>query len=61
MAKGVEFLFRKNKITLFPGRGTLKAKNVVEVAGKDGAQTLEAGRKVEAIATAIDETGVAGG
>jgi dihydrolipoamide dehydrogenase len=31
MAKGVEFLFRKNKITLFPGRGTLKAKNVVEV------------------------------
>ena len=34
MAKGVEFLFRKNKITLFPGRGTLKAKNVVEVAGK---------------------------
>ena len=46
MAKGVEFLFRKNKITLFPGRGTLKAKNVVEVAGKDGAQTLEAGRGV---------------
>ncbi len=33
MAKGVEFLFRKNKITLFPGRGTLKAKNVVEVQG----------------------------
>ena len=46
MAKGVEFLFRKNKITLFPGRGTLKAKNVVEVTGKDGAQTLEAGRAV---------------
>src|SRR5436190_21846952 len=23
MAKGVEFLFRKNKITLVPGRGTL--------------------------------------
>jgi dihydrolipoamide dehydrogenase len=44
--RGVEFLFRKNKITLFPGRGTLKAKNVVEVAGKDGAQTLEAGRGV---------------
>src|SRR5215470_1815755 len=46
MAKGVEFLFRKNKITLFPGRGALKAKNVVEVTGKDGAQTLEAGRAV---------------
>src|SRR5881392_4376770 len=42
MAKGVEFLFRKNKITLVPGTGTLKSKNVVEVRGKDGAQTLEA-------------------
>jgi dihydrolipoamide dehydrogenase len=42
MAKGVEFLFRKNKITLFPGRGTLKAKNVVEVKGAGGSETLEA-------------------
>ena len=42
MAKGVEFLFRKNKITLFPGRGTLKAKNVVEVQGTGGVETLEA-------------------
>ena len=46
MAKGVEFLFRKNKITLFPGTGTLKSKNVVDVAGKDGVTTLEAGRAV---------------
>jgi len=46
MAKGVEFLFRKNKITLFPGRGTLKSARVVEVAGKDGTQTLEARRAV---------------
>jgi dihydrolipoamide dehydrogenase len=42
MAKGVEFLFRKNKITLFPGRGTLKAKNLVEVKGSSGTDTLEA-------------------
>jgi dihydrolipoamide dehydrogenase len=42
MAKGVEFLFRKNKITLFAGRGTLKAKNVVEVKGTGGTETLEA-------------------
>ena len=46
MAKGVEFLFRKNKITLFLGRGTLKSARVVEVAGKDGAATLEAKRAV---------------
>ena len=42
MAKGVEFLFRKNKITLFPGRGTLKSKNVVEVKGAGDTETLEA-------------------
>src|SRR5437773_7934605 len=46
MAKGVEFLFRKNKITLFPGTGLLTSKNVVEVKGEDGASTLEAGRAV---------------
>jgi dihydrolipoamide dehydrogenase len=46
MAKGVEFLFRKNKITLFPGRGALKGARLVEVTGKDGSQTLEAKRAV---------------
>src|SRR5216683_1530868 len=46
MAKGVEFLFRKNKITLLLGRGTLKSARVLEVAGKDGATTLEAKRAV---------------
>src|SRR2546428_7533126 len=42
MAKGVEFLFRKNKITLFPGRGTLRGATTVEVAGSSGTDTLEA-------------------
>jgi dihydrolipoamide dehydrogenase len=34
--KGLEFLFRKNKITWAKGRGTLRKGNVVEVAGDDG-------------------------
>jgi dihydrolipoamide dehydrogenase len=42
MAKGVEFLFRKNKITLFPGRGTLVAPTTVEVDGAKGQETIEA-------------------
>ena len=46
MAKGVEFLFRKNKITLFPGVGTLTSKTSVEVKGGAGAETLEAGRAI---------------
>jgi dihydrolipoamide dehydrogenase len=43
MAKGVEFLFRKNKITLFPGTGTLKSPTSVEVKGPAGVEALEAG------------------
>ena len=42
MAKGVEFLFRKNKITLVPGRGALKAATTVEVSGAGGTETIEA-------------------
>ena len=37
--KGVEFLFRKNKITWAQGEGTLKAGNLVEVKAKDGTVT----------------------
>jgi dihydrolipoamide dehydrogenase len=42
MAKGVEFLFRKNKITLFPGIGSLGGRSTVHVKGKNGTQALEA-------------------
>ena len=42
MAKGVEFLFKKNKITLFPGRGTLTSKTTIEVKGDKGTETIEA-------------------
>src|SRR4051812_13034029 len=34
--KGIEFLFRKHKITWAKGRGTLKSGDVVDVAGDDG-------------------------
>jgi dihydrolipoamide dehydrogenase len=42
MAKGVEFLFRKNKITFVPGTGALTSKTTVEVKGA-APETLEAG------------------
>jgi dihydrolipoamide dehydrogenase len=38
MAKGVDFLFRKNKITVIKGYGTIVAPNKIEVKG-DGAVT----------------------
>ena len=66
MSKGIEFLFRKNKVTLAPGTGALMAKNLVEVRGKDGVQTLEAGAVILATGSgpkslpgvAIDEKAV---
>jgi dihydrolipoamide dehydrogenase len=43
MAKGVEFLFRKNRIALVPGRGELVAPGAVRVHAPDGGgRTLEA-------------------
>ncbi len=42
MAKGVEFLFRKNTITYLPGRGALKSRTVVEVTGGQRPQSIEA-------------------
>ena len=37
--KGIEFLFRKNKVAWAKGRGALRANNVVDVIGADGAST----------------------
>src|SRR5947208_2835526 len=44
MSKGVEFLFRKNKITLVPGRGVLKARDTVEVARSEERRVGKEGR-----------------
>src|SRR5688572_24572549 len=37
--RGVEFLFKKNKVTWAKGRGTLRSGNIVEMSGADGATT----------------------
>src|SRR5262244_2236154 len=47
MAKGVEFLFRKNKITLFRGTGVLTSPTTVEVRGA-APQALEADKIIVA-------------
>lgn len=44
--RGVEFLFKKNKVTWARGRGTLKAGNVVEVVAADGSVTSYQARHV---------------
>jgi len=44
--KGIEFLFRMNKITWAKGRGTLRQGNVVDVAAADGVVTSYAAKNV---------------
>jgi dihydrolipoamide dehydrogenase len=44
--RGIEFLFKKNKIVWAKGRGTLGAGNVVTVSGSDGAATSYGARHV---------------
>jgi dihydrolipoamide dehydrogenase len=44
--KGIEFLFRKNKITWAKGRGTLKKGNVVDVTADDGTVTTYEAKNV---------------
>jgi dihydrolipoamide dehydrogenase len=57
--KGVDFLFRKNKIDSFNGVGRIAAPGKVEVKGADGkAQTLET--KAIVIATGSDVAGLRG-
>ena len=41
-AKGVEFLFKKNKVETIKGYGRIKSRGVVEVEGTGGKQELEA-------------------
>ena len=44
--KGLEYLFRKNKITWAKGMGTLKPGRVVDVRGEDGATTTYEAKNV---------------
>jgi dihydrolipoamide dehydrogenase len=44
--RGIEYLFKKHKVTWAKGRGTLRPGNVVEVAGADGATTTYAAKNV---------------
>ncbi|MCA0375186.1 MAG: dihydrolipoyl dehydrogenase [Gemmatimonadetes bacterium] len=44
--KGVEFLFRKNKVTWAKGFGTLRAGNLVDVRAADGTVTTWQGRSI---------------
>src|SRR5690554_4473805 len=40
MSKGIQFLFKKNKIEKIEGRGRVKPGKKVEVEGKDGGKTI---------------------
>jgi dihydrolipoamide dehydrogenase len=50
-SKGVEFLFKKNKITYLKGTGTLTAKNTVSLKTADGKEEKHDAKKAVVIAT----------
>ncbi len=58
LTKGVEFLFRKNKVTGIVGAGKITAPGKISVTGKDGTRELEAKHTV--IATGSDVVGLPG-
>jgi dihydrolipoamide dehydrogenase len=51
LSKGIEFLFRKNKITVIKGAGKLTSGNTVEVADPDNNSTIQVSAKNIIIAT----------
>ncbi|CAA7611758.1 Dihydrolipoyl dehydrogenase [Candidatus Terasakiella magnetica] len=56
--KGIEFLFKKNKVTYIIGAGAITGPGQIEVTGKDGARTIAAKHIV--IATGSDVTPLPG-
>ena len=50
-SKGVEFLFKKHKITWIRGTGTLAAKNAVTVKGADGKEERHEAKRAVCIST----------
>ena len=57
--KGIEFLFKKNKVTYVVGAGRIAAPGQVAVVGKDGAEQMLAARHI-VIATGSDVMGLPG-
>ncbi|NFV80893.1 dihydrolipoyl dehydrogenase [Magnetospirillum aberrantis] len=57
--KGIEFLFKKNKVTYIVGAGTITAPGQVKVTAKDGAES-QVTAKVIVIATGSDVTPLPG-
>jgi dihydrolipoamide dehydrogenase len=58
MARGIEFLFRKNRITLLAGTGRLTAAGRVDVTGPAAAHTIEA--RAVILATGSEPTSLPG-
>jgi dihydrolipoamide dehydrogenase len=59
LTKGIEFLFKKNKVDWVKGKGRITGPGQVEVAGPDGAVTQLAGKDI-VIATGSEPAGLSG-
>ncbi|KQY89603.1 dihydrolipoyl dehydrogenase [Brevundimonas sp. Root1423] len=59
LTKGIEFLFKKNKVEWIKGRGRIAGKGQVEVTGADGSKTTLAAKNI-VIATGSEPTPLPG-
>ncbi|HST91845.1 MAG TPA: dihydrolipoyl dehydrogenase, partial [Brevundimonas sp.] len=59
LTKGIEFLFKKNKVEWVQGRGRIAGKGQVEVTGADGGKTMLAAKNI-VIATGSEPTPLPG-
>jgi dihydrolipoamide dehydrogenase len=59
LTKGIEFLFKKNKVDWVKGKGRITGPGQVEVAGPDGAVTQLTGKDI-VIATGSEPAGLSG-
>jgi len=59
LTKGIEFLFKKNKVDWIKGRGRITSKGQVEVTAADGAKTIYAAKDI-VIATGSEPTPLPG-
>ena len=46
LTKGVEFLFKKNKVTYFKGKGSFENENSIKIEGSEGTKIIQTGKTI---------------
>ena len=58
LTKGIEFLFKKNKVTYFKGKGTFKSASEISISAEGKETTIQTGKTI--ISTGSEPTSIPG-